>query len=300
MISTRAKAVWEWAKATFRCRDRADYHRPGHHQDGFRPGSRPRGGHPRSLPFIAAQAPGAVATTSTAGRAVGAGQPGKRGNQDRGSPPRTHGKNAEGGTSGGPAFKLLARLYSPDRRIYLRHDEAIKRAGRSARHGRGVRPGAAETNLAHLIRGPAADAHCGETARWRTIQYADQLAHAGGTRRDVRARRLAARVPDLIEDALSHMKPAPREAAILTNIHTRHGTRPSSAARKNRRRASSHRQGLQCSDTATPARLQRAGPYFRAEQDRQQFSGTAQRATVDLFGQLLRRRSSCPSPTRPG
>jgi hypothetical protein len=35
------------------------------------------------------------------------------------------------------------------------------------------------------------------------------------------------------------------------------------------------------------ARLQDAGTTFRAEQDRQQFAGAPQRATVDLFGQLL-------------
>jgi hypothetical protein len=40
--------------------------------------------------------------------------------------------------------------------------------------------------------------------------------------------------------------------------------------------------------TQLQARLQEAGSTFRTEQDRQQFSGQAERAVVDLFGQLLR------------
>ncbi|HEX4248831.1 MAG TPA: hypothetical protein VH008_13290, partial [Pseudonocardia sp.] len=40
--------------------------------------------------------------------------------------------------------------------------------------------------------------------------------------------------------------------------------------------------------TQLQARLQEAGATFRAEQDRQQFSGSPQRASVDVFGQLLR------------
>jgi hypothetical protein len=36
------------------------------------------------------------------------------------------------------------------------------------------------------------------------------------------------------------------------------------------------------------ARLQEAGATFRAEQDRQQFSGRPKRAAIDVFGQLLR------------
>src|SRR5207249_6556289 len=39
--------------------------------------------------------------------------------------------------------------------------------------------------------------------------------------------------------------------------------------------------------TQLQSRLQAAGAIFRAEQDRQQFSGPPQRATLDLFGQVL-------------
>jgi hypothetical protein len=39
--------------------------------------------------------------------------------------------------------------------------------------------------------------------------------------------------------------------------------------------------------TQLQSRLQAAGATFRAEQDRQQFSGPPRRATIDLFGQLL-------------
>ncbi|HET8642822.1 MAG TPA: hypothetical protein VFM37_12845, partial [Pseudonocardiaceae bacterium] len=39
--------------------------------------------------------------------------------------------------------------------------------------------------------------------------------------------------------------------------------------------------------TQLQARLQHAGETFRAEQDRQQFSGPPARAAIDLFGQLL-------------
>jgi hypothetical protein len=108
------------------------------------------------------------------------------------------------------------------------------------------------------------------------------------TRRDVRAVDWTREVPDLIDEALGHIEDRFRaENAILRNI---------TAARDDAEDADRKRRAAELVDivadcirrhTQLQARLQGAGDTFRAEQDRQQFSGPAQRASVDLFGHLL-------------
>ena len=95
-------------------------------------------------------------------------------------------------------------------------------------------------------------------------------------------------VPDLIDEALTHIADRYRyENAILTNI-TQTRDEAEDPARK-RKAAELVEIVSDCirRHTQLQARLQVAGGTFRAEQDRQQFSGHAQRAVVDLFGHLL-------------
>lgn len=95
-------------------------------------------------------------------------------------------------------------------------------------------------------------------------------------------------VPDLIDAALTHIAERYRaENAILANIRR---------ARDDAEDPVRKRRAAQLVDivgdcinrhTQLQARLLEATAVFRSEQDRQQFSGPARRAMVDLFGQLL-------------
>ncbi|MDQ2957294.1 MAG: hypothetical protein M3Y42_10050 [Actinomycetota bacterium] len=189
-------------------------------------------------------------------------------------------------------FKLLLELFAPDGTVYLRTtDEAINVLIGALDTDVESAQVAAETKLANLIqRGKLSEAQgVAEHARLRTIQYVETLRRKlDATRRDVRSVDWDREVPDLIEEALSHVEARfVAENAILTNI-TRARDDSDDPIRK-RKAAYLVRIVRECirRHTVLQARLQTAGATFRSEQDRQQFSGPARKATVDLFGQLL-------------
>jgi hypothetical protein len=189
-------------------------------------------------------------------------------------------------------FKLLVELVSPDGEVYLRtSDEAINVLVGALDTDVESAQIAAEVKLENLIkRGRLSDAQvAAEQARYRTVQYAEVLRRKlEATRRDVRAVDWLNEVPDLIAEALAHIAARYKaENAILANITQARDE----AEELDRKRRAAHLVELvrDCvrRHTQLQARLQTAGQTFRAEQDRQQFAGPPQRATVDLFGQLL-------------
>ena len=189
-------------------------------------------------------------------------------------------------------FKLLVELAAPDGEVYLRaSDEAINVLVGALDTDVESAQIAAEVKLENLIsRGRLADAKlAAEQARYRTVQYGETLrAKLDATRRDVRAVDWDREMPELLDSALTHIEARFRaENAILRNI---------TAARDEAEDVDHKRRAAELVDivgdcisrhTQLQARLQAAGAVFRAEQDRQQFSGPPQRATVDLFGQVL-------------
>jgi hypothetical protein len=189
-------------------------------------------------------------------------------------------------------FKLLIELVSAEGEIYLRaSDEAINVLVGALDTDVESAQIAAEVKLENLIkRGRLSDAQlAAQQARYRTVQYAETLRRKlDATRRDVRAVDWEHEVPDLIDEALTHIEERYRyEGAILVNITQ---TRDEATDPGRKRRAADLVEIV--SDcirrhTQLQARLQEAGTTFRAEQDRQQFSGQAERAVVDLFGHLL-------------
>jgi hypothetical protein len=189
-------------------------------------------------------------------------------------------------------FRLLVELVSPDGDIYLRaSDEAINVLVGALDTDVESAQIAAEVKLENLIkRGRLSDAQlAAQQARYRTVQYAETLRRKlEATRRDVRSVDWEQEVPDLIDEALTHIEDRYRhENAILTNI-TQTRDEAEDPVRK-RRAAELVEIVADCirRHTQLQARLQEAGRTFRFEQDRQQFSGHAQRAVVDLFGHLL-------------
>jgi hypothetical protein len=189
-------------------------------------------------------------------------------------------------------FKLLVELVSADGEVYLRaSDEAINVLVGALDTDVESAQVAAEVKLEHLIkRGRLSDAQvAAEQARYRTVQYAEVLRRKlDATRRDVRSVDWLHEVPDLIAEALTHIASRYRaENAILATI-TRARDEADQPDRK-RRAALLVDIVRDCirRHTQLQSRLQVAGQTFRREQDRQQFAGTPQRATVDLFGQLL-------------
>jgi hypothetical protein len=189
-------------------------------------------------------------------------------------------------------FRLLIELAGPDGDIYLRaSDEAINVLVGALDTDVESAQIAAEVKLENLIRrGRLSDAQlAAQQARYRTIQYAETLRRKlEATRRDVRAVDWEHEVPDLIDEALTHITERYRaENAILTNI-TQARDEAEDPVRK-RKAAELVVIVVDCirRHTQLQARLQGAGRTFRVEQDRQQFSGHAQRAAIDLFGHLL-------------
>lgn len=189
-------------------------------------------------------------------------------------------------------FKLLVELAAPDGEVYLRaSDEAINVLVGALDTDVESAQIAAEVKLENLIsRGRLADAKlAAEQARYRTVQYGETLrAKLEATRRDVRAVDWTEEMPQLLDSALSHIEARFRaENAILRNI-TKARDEAEDPVHK-RRAAELVDIVADCISrhTQLQARLQAAGAVFRAEQDRQQFSGPPQRATVDVFGQLL-------------
>ncbi|ASR36868.1 hypothetical protein BAY61_19830 [Prauserella marina] len=189
-------------------------------------------------------------------------------------------------------FKLLVELAAPHGEVYLRAtDEAINVLVGALDTDVESAQIAAEVKLENLIsRGRLADAKlAAEQARYRTVQYGETLrAKLDATRRDVRSVDWEREVPELLDSALSHIESRFRsETAILKNI---------TAARDEAEDPDHKRRAAELVDivgdcirrhTQLQSRLQAAGAVFRAEQDRQQFSGPPQRAAIDLFGQLL-------------
>lgn len=189
-------------------------------------------------------------------------------------------------------FKLLVELVSPEGEVYLRtSDEAINVLVGALDTDVESAQIAAEVKLENLIkRGRLSDAQvAAQQARYRTVQYAEVLRRKlEATRRDVRAVDWLHEIPDLIVEALAHVGARYKaENAILSTI-TQARDEAEEPDRK-RRAAQVVELVRDCvrRHTQLQARLQTAGQTFRAEQDRQQFAGPPQRATVDLFGQLL-------------
>jgi hypothetical protein len=190
-------------------------------------------------------------------------------------------------------FKLLVEVAAPDGEVYLRaSDEAINVLVGALDTDVESAQVAAEVKLENLIsRGRLGDARlAAEQARYRTVQYAEALRQKlDATRRDVRSVDWLTAVPKLLDEALTHIESRYRaETAILANI---------ADARDEATEPGRRRQAAELIDvvsdciqrhTQLQARLQEAGATFRAEQDRQQFSGRPRSAAIDVFGQLLR------------
>ncbi|NWJ73427.1 hypothetical protein HX744_23400 [Pseudonocardia sp. ICBG1122] len=190
-------------------------------------------------------------------------------------------------------FKLLVEVAAPDGGIYLRaSDEAINVLVGALDTDVESAQEAAETKLETLIvRGRLGDARlAAEQARYRTVQYAESLRRKlEATRRDVRSVDWLDAVPQLLDEALTHIESRYRaETMIKANI----ADARDEATEPGRRRQAAELVTVvdDCIQrhTQLQARLQEAGASFRAEQDRQQFSGRPKRAAVDVFGQLLR------------
>jgi hypothetical protein len=189
-------------------------------------------------------------------------------------------------------FKLLIELAAADGGVYLRaSDESINVLVGALDTDVESAQIAAELKLENLIRrGRLSEAQsAAEQARYRTVQYAEILRRKlEATRRDVRAVDWVNEVPELIDEALTHIEARFRaEDAILTNI-----TQARDEAHEPERKRKAAELIVIVRDclrrhSQLQARLQQAGATFRGEQDRQQFSGQARRASVDLFGQLL-------------
>jgi hypothetical protein len=196
-------------------------------------------------------------------------------------------------------FKLIIELVSPEGEIYLRaSDEAINVLVGALDTDVESAQIAAEVKLANLVkRGRLSDAQlAAQQARYRTVQYAETLRRKlDATKRDVRSVDWEREVPDLIDEALTHIEERYRyENAILVNITQ---AREDATDPAHKLRAAELVQIVtECMrrHTQLQARLQAAGTTFRAEQDRQQFSGQARRAAVDLFGHLLAPALSLP------
>lgn len=189
-------------------------------------------------------------------------------------------------------FKLLIELVSPEGEVYLRaSDEAINVLVGALDTDVESAQIAAEVKLDNLVRrGRLSDARlAAEQARYRTVQYAETLRRKlEATRRDVPAVDWEREVPDLIQEALAHIRDRfTAEGAILKNITA---TRDDAEDPDRKRRAAELVEIVRdCirRHTQLETRLLEAGDTFRAEQDRQQFSGSARRSAVDVFGQLL-------------
>ncbi|WP_254592524.1 hypothetical protein [Candidatus Frankia nodulisporulans] len=189
-------------------------------------------------------------------------------------------------------FKLLVELADPAGDIYLRAtDEAVTVLVGALDTDITSAQIAAEVALDTLIRrGRLADARAAaEAARYRTVQYAEQLrGRLEATRRNVLAVDWLEAMPTLIDEALHHVEQRYRyENAILTHI------------RRYRDSADDPDHKRQAADLVTivgdcirrhtqlQARLLEAGGVFRAEQDRQQFAVSSARGGIDLHAELL-------------
>ncbi|WP_317452952.1 hypothetical protein [Streptomyces sp. CBMA29] len=189
-------------------------------------------------------------------------------------------------------FKLLVEHSAPDGRVFLRvTDEAINVLVGALDTDVESAQVAAEHKLEYLIkRRRLEDAKlAAEQARYRTVQYGEYLRqYLEATRRDVRTVDWEREVPELLDEALEHIEErCLHENAILSSItahrdETRDPRRKQQAAELVDIVRDCIRRHMQLQ-----SRLQGAGALFRAEQDRQQFSGPPQRAAIDVFNQVL-------------
>ncbi|MFI1017105.1 hypothetical protein [Streptomyces sp. NPDC020965] len=150
---------------------------------------------------------------------------------------------------------------------------------------------AAEVRLRNLIgRGRLADAKAvAEQARIRTIQYAEIIrAQLEATSRNVTTVDWTDEIPDLLNEALDHVDHRLKEeSAISRSVSTE---RDQSEDQVRRRQAADLVDIVEdCirRHTRLQTRLRGARTLFLDEQDRQQFSDTALRAPVDVYGDLL-------------
>ncbi|WP_116047179.1 hypothetical protein [Amycolatopsis palatopharyngis] len=189
-------------------------------------------------------------------------------------------------------FKLIREVPGAAGEIYLRAtDEAINvLVGALDTDVRSAQV-AAEVKLESLInRGQLADARvAAEQAQYRTVQYGELLRQKlEATRRDVRVVDWETELPEMLDEALEHIEQRFKvEHAILRNITS---ARDESDDPGHKRRAAELVEIVaDCirRHTQLQSRLQTARTMFRAEQDRQQFSGPPQRAALDLHEQLL-------------
>lgn len=189
-------------------------------------------------------------------------------------------------------FKLLVELTGSGGELYLRAtDEAVTVLVGALDTDVTSAQIAAEVTLDNLIRrGRLADARtAAESARYRTVQYAEQLRRQlDATRRNVLAVDWLRAVPALLDEALSHVEQRYRhENAILTHIR-RYRDAADDADHK-RQAAELVAIVADCvrRHTQLQARLLEAGAVFRAEQDRQQFADVPARDGIDLYTQVL-------------
>lgn len=189
-------------------------------------------------------------------------------------------------------FKLLVELTDAGGELYLRAtDEAVTVLIGALDTDVTSAQIAAEVTLDNLIRrGRLADARsAAEAARYRTVQYAEQLRRQlDATRRNILAVDWLRTVPALLDEALGHVEQRYRhENAILTHIR-RYRDAADDADHK-RQAAELVAIVTDCirRHTQLQARLLEAGAVFRAEQDRQQFADAPSRDGVDLYTQVL-------------
>ncbi len=190
-------------------------------------------------------------------------------------------------------FKLVREVAGNRGEIYLRTtDEAINVLVGALDTDVESAQVAAEVKLENLIiRGQLADARvAAEQARYRTVQYGEMLRHKlDATRRDIRVVDWEQELPEMLDKALTHIEDRFKvEHAILRHITQ---ARDESDDPDHKRRAAELVTIVaDCirRHTQLQNRIQSARSVFREEQDRQRFSGSPQRAALDLHGQLLK------------
>ncbi|MFB6810370.1 hypothetical protein [Streptomyces sp. NPDC056387] len=150
---------------------------------------------------------------------------------------------------------------------------------------------AAEVRLRNLIgRGRLTDAKAvAEQARIRTIQYAEIIrAQLDATSRNVTTVDWTEEVPDLLNEALDHVgHRLQEESAIARSVSTERDQSEDAVRRKQAADLVDIVEDCIRRHTRLQIRLRGARTLFLDEQDRQQFSGTALRASVDVYGDLL-------------
>ncbi|WP_223830649.1 hypothetical protein [Nocardiopsis quinghaiensis] len=150
---------------------------------------------------------------------------------------------------------------------------------------------AAEVKLDNLIRrGRLADAkRVAEQAQLLTIQYGDMIrVQLDATKRNVQAVDWREKVPELLDNALAHVEERVKAERAIAKYIAEARDEAEDPVRK------SHAAELvdiveDCvrRHIKLHTRLIGARDLFREQQDRQQFSGTLQRQTLDPYGHLL-------------